>query len=115
VFCVAALIWIAGLVGSLRKVRETKNEAVRTKHLAKGWAPIELPERFQKISRNTTIAEAKTLLGPYKRSRGFNETLALEYQHGEGAVLLFPEIPLTSESRIVGVVYFRDRKDILFD
>jgi hypothetical protein len=110
VFVVAAVCWV-GLTVSVISRHPDDTALLAEKGY---WRKEDLPEEFRFIDHSTTVQQIAEQIGPYKRVRGEAEKIrALEYHLPYGAaVLVFPELPLRSESKVRAVKFFRDRKEI---
>jgi hypothetical protein len=111
VFIVVALCWLGLAVDAILRQMRTNPAALLEAN--RYWPKEDLPEEFRFINHETTVQQIVEKIGTYKRIRGDGEIRALEYHLPYGsAVLVFPELPIGSRSRVRAVKFYLDHNEI---
>jgi hypothetical protein len=110
IFVTLIIIWLAGFVQVLIRDIRTADTASGVFLSPEQWRAEELPQEFRFITRDTTVQQITDKLGPYTH---LTETNVVRYNlPSGGAILIYPEPPFTSASKVHGVQFYRTEDDV---
>jgi hypothetical protein len=108
VFFGLVLFWLIGLVGVV--VRDIRSRDAAVFSDPSHWSPDELPLEFRFITRETSLHELESSLGP---SSPVADTGAVRYDLGSGGALFIHfDPPATPDSKVRGIQLYRSEESV---
>ena len=108
VFFALSAFWLLG--GATAAFQEFRSRDAAVFSDPQDWVCAELPREFRFITRDTTLENLATELGPY---RSVADTGAVRYDlPSGGAIFIYSEPPFASNSKVRGIQLYRSRDSV---